>query len=163
MKSLSKEICRPMKSHKSIASNHALARNRARPQAPPLPFKEFGSISTCLRQWLGLRTPFRPHGSESSAARRDQASAGRDAAAGWIEKYSSRRSDSIGASAETEWPNSVSARGSSPNCSRYEYCHADTMQISIFCMVHFLVHNIGRYLLMFWRARRDSNSRPPNS
>ena len=42
-------------------------------------------------------------------------------------------------------------------------CHANAMQIILFCMADFLVGNLWQCLLDFWRARRDSNSRPPNS
>jgi hypothetical protein len=69
-----------------------------------------------------------------------------------------RARDCIDPSPETEWPILFQRGESSPNCSGCEYCHADTMQISLFCMTYFLIHNLGRYLLMFWRARRDSNS-----
>ena len=41
---------------------------------------------------------------------------------------------------------------------RSPFCHADAMQIILFCMACFMLRRISPYILNFWRARRDSNS-----
>ena len=58
---------------------------------------------------------------------------------------------------QTSTPQSPVDRGHAP------LSHADAMQITPFCMAPFQACDFVTNLLDFWRARKDSNLRPPDS
>jgi len=74
-----------------------------------------------------------------------------------------QRCSRIRTSAETEWPILFQQERYSPNYSEPAHSHADAMQIFRFCMAAFAILRLCCDLLGLWRARRDSNSRPPDS